>query len=99
MNMPEVHGIKESKEVIHALKEVAVLIYKAQKGSASIQETAGKLPVLVMQNPHAVQAVKDAFDNAGLVPAEAKDLSWPEAAELFSYAAQEVARGKAEADA
>lgn len=93
--MAEEKGIKETVELLRAGKDVAVLVYRAQKGGGSAAEIAQRIVAGVMANPQIIQDLKEAFDGAGTVPSELTDLSFVETFQLLTEAgrlAQEAAQ-------
>lgn len=85
-------GTKETSEVINAMGDTAVVVYKAQKsarkadGSFDVQALAAQLAAQLMGNPQVIDSLKAAFDGIKLVPSELKDLSLTEILQLATTA-------------
>lgn len=91
--MAEVIGIKETLDVIRAASDLAVMVFRVQKGGGAPAEIARKLVVALIANPNAINSLKEAADGIGQVPAEIGDLTMKEIFELVREA------GKLAADA
>lgn len=91
--MEEVTGIKETLDVIRAASDLAVLVFKVQKGGGTPSEIAQKLVAALIANPNVINSLKEAADGIGQVPAEIRDLTMKEIFELVREA------GKLAADA
>ena len=95
--MAEELGIKDTKEVITSMGDSSVLLYygvKAWKELPAGATTAEKAEALgkaiaakVMLDPSFIENYKDAFDGAGNVLNEARDLSLSEIAQIIQHMA------------
>jgi hypothetical protein len=77
----EAMGVKETKEVIVGVNELAVVLIKHLKDGAQITDVMAIVDDF-KNNPELLAAILAAKENIGAVPAEMKDCSFVEAAEL-----------------
>jgi hypothetical protein len=78
----ELYGIEETKEVVTAMGDAAVVCRKAVKSvdetkplGDQVQAFVTALVPVLMAKPQFIADFKAAFDNVGQVPSEIKDLS------------------------
>ncbi len=89
---------KETKELLVAAGDIAVVIFKAQKtarksdGSLDAQSFAQNIAAQLMTQPQVVDHLKAAFENVSAVPQEVKGLGMMGAFDLISTAGMVAAR-------
>lgn len=93
--MAELKGITDTVELFDAAGEIAVLVYKAQKGAANPGEVGTRVAAYIMAHPETIAKLKSAADGISEVPAEIKDLSLVEILELMSKAGAIAAKAAA----
>lgn len=98
--MSGTYGIKETKEVVTAMKQASIVSYKSivknADGSINYASSGSAFATQLMLNPTIQADMKAAIENIGDVTKEIKDLQWGEAAELAAHCATEI---KAASDA
>ncbi len=80
--MSEVVGIKETKEALVGINELAIEIAKHLKAGGGLITEVGAILDDFKTNPDLSAKLLAAVDNIKAVPDEIKDLSWAEGAEL-----------------
>lgn len=90
------HGIKETIEVLRAMKSMAILVYKAQRAGGTTAEIGQRIAGLLISSPGYMADLKAAADGIGAVPAELGDLSMAEAFELVAAAGAMAKEASAE---
>lgn len=79
--MSEVHGIKETKEVLVGLNEVTMLVAKHLKDGAQLTDIMAVIEDF-KKDPELIAKLEAARENIAAVPNEVKDVSLLEAGEL-----------------
>ena len=75
------HGIKETKEVLVAVNELALIIIKHVKDGLQVSDVPS-IALEMFMNEAFKDAIANAVNNISLVPEEVKDLSVEEGLEL-----------------
>lgn len=103
--MAEQYGIKETSEALTGMRVLSVAGYKAMKvvpegedwkTAANLARIGQEFTRQLMANPTKADEVKAAFDNAGQIVNEVKDLSIREGVTLGVQAVEEVKTAFAE---
>ena len=77
----EAHGIKETKEALVGVNELAIVIAKHLKDGAQASDIMAVVDEF-KTNPELMAKLEAARDNIAAVPEEIKDISWLEGGEL-----------------
>lgn len=97
--MADQYGIKETSEALTGMRVLSVAGYRAMdvvpegedwKTPANLSRIGQEFARQLMVNPEKAEKVKAAFDNAGQIIAEVKDLSIREGVSLGIQAVEEV---------
>jgi hypothetical protein len=80
--MSETKSIKETKELLRAMGDLAVVVAPAVKAGGDASAIASRIAAAVIANPALIESVKTAANGISEIPAEIKDLSLLDIIEL-----------------
>jgi|GEM_PF-4907955 len=88
--MAGTHGVKETSELLMAMKEISLCVLKAKqeadKKGSGVKGIGTELVPILMGNPLALAVIQNGLAGASDVPKELKDLQFSEIAELLAVA-------------